>query len=157
VTIYVCRRWAVLTCMAVPSCKVLPRRRTVFITRLMAVATLWLPTTVIGFNPKWRHVGFLVDEVTLKLVILRVSSGFPSLIFTPPLRHTHLSLPPEICDNLDQAAHCIIRSASNFRAQSQTVFYTLIYVCTICEQLLLRWMTRILDCDWFICVHSRSQ
>jgi hypothetical protein len=31
--------------------------------------------------------------------------GFPLPIIIPPLLHTHLSLPPEVCDSPDQAAH----------------------------------------------------
>jgi hypothetical protein len=30
---------------------------------------------------------------------------FPLLIIIPPLLHTHLLLPPEMCDSPDQAAH----------------------------------------------------
>jgi hypothetical protein len=31
--------------------------------------------------------------------------GLPPLILIPPLLHTHLSPPPEVCDSPDQAAH----------------------------------------------------
>jgi hypothetical protein len=51
-----------------------------------------------------RRPGFVVDEVTLEQVFLRVL-WFPLIIIIPPLLHTHLSPPHEVCDSPDQAAH----------------------------------------------------
>jgi hypothetical protein len=51
-----------------------------------------------GFNPGWLQVSFEVDEEALE-------QGFPPLIIIPPLLHTHLSPPHEVCDSPDQAEH----------------------------------------------------
>jgi hypothetical protein len=52
---------------------------------------------------------FTVDEAALGQVFLASSSGFLLLII-PLLLHNHLSLPPEVCDNPDWAAHYHILS-----------------------------------------------
>jgi hypothetical protein len=49
-------------------------------------------------------VGFVVDKVALGQVYLRVLRFYPANII-PPLLHIHLSLPHEVCDSSDQAAH----------------------------------------------------
>jgi branched-subunit amino acid transport protein len=51
-----------------------------------------------------RVVGFVVDKVALGQVFLRVLRFSPANII-PPLLHIHLSLPHEVCDSSDQAAH----------------------------------------------------
>jgi hypothetical protein len=64
----------------------------------------------------------------------RVSSGLPSLMFIPPLRHTHLSLHPEVCDNIGQAAHyntinlLVLASTLTGQRVRKFVFYTFMYV-----------------------------
>jgi hypothetical protein len=47
---------------------------------------------------------FVLDEVALQQVFLRVLL-FPPLIIIPPLLHTHLSPPHEVCDSPVQAAN----------------------------------------------------
>jgi hypothetical protein len=49
-------------------------------------------------------VGFVVDKVAPGQVFLRVLQFSPANII-PPLLHIHLSLPHEVCDSSDQAAH----------------------------------------------------
>jgi hypothetical protein len=48
-------------------------------------------------------VRFLVDEVALDDIF--EFFGLLPLITIPPLLHTHLSPPHEVCDSPDQAAH----------------------------------------------------
>jgi hypothetical protein len=45
-----------------------------------------------------------VDEVALEQVFSEFF-GFPPLITIPPLLHTYLSPPHEVCDSPEQAAH----------------------------------------------------
>jgi hypothetical protein len=47
----------------------------------------------------------MLDEVALQQGFLRFVSGSPLIITIPPLLHTHLSQPHEVCDSPDQAAH----------------------------------------------------
>jgi hypothetical protein len=49
-------------------------------------------------------VGFVVDKVALGQVFLRVLQFSPANII-PPLLHIHLSLPHEVRDSSNQAAH----------------------------------------------------
>jgi hypothetical protein len=48
---------------------------------------------------------FVAEQMTLEEVFLLNFSSFPQLIIIPPLFHTQPSLPPEVCNSLDQAAH----------------------------------------------------
>jgi hypothetical protein len=72
----------------------------------------WLQRLVAGLPP-WRpefapgsvHVGFVVDKAAVGQVFLRVLR-FSHANIIPPLLHTHLSPPHEVCDSSDQAAHC---------------------------------------------------
>jgi hypothetical protein len=50
-------------------------------------------------------VRFVVDEVAVEQVFLRVFFGFSLLITSPLLLHTHQSPPPYMCDYPYQAAH----------------------------------------------------
>jgi branched-subunit amino acid transport protein len=50
------------------------------------------------------HVGFVVDKVALGQVFLRVLPFSPASII-PPLFHSHLSPPHEVCDSSNLAAH----------------------------------------------------
>jgi hypothetical protein len=50
-------------------------------------------------------VGFVVDKVTLGQVFLPSSSVLSCHYIIPPLFHTLLSLPHEVGDSLDEAAH----------------------------------------------------
>jgi hypothetical protein len=54
--------------------------------------------------PGLIHVGFVVDKVALEQVFLQGLRFSPANII-PPLLHIHLSLPHEVCDSSDQAAH----------------------------------------------------
>jgi hypothetical protein len=47
------------------------------------------------------HAGFVVDKVHVFLRVL----WFSSANIIPPLLHIHLSLPREVCDSSEQAAH----------------------------------------------------
>lgn len=47
----------------------------------------------------------MVNEIEMSCVSLIVSSLLPLVFIFPPLLNTHLSLPPEVCDVRDQAAH----------------------------------------------------
>jgi hypothetical protein len=49
------------------------------------------------------HVGVVMDKVELGQVFLRVFRFSPVSVI-PPLLHTHLSPPREVCDSPDQAA-----------------------------------------------------
>jgi hypothetical protein len=56
------------------------------------------------FMPRWVHVGFVMDKVALRQVFLQVL-WFNTVNIIPPLLHTHLSPPYEVCNSPDQAAH----------------------------------------------------
>jgi hypothetical protein len=49
-------------------------------------------------------VGFVVDKVALGQVFLRILQ-FPLANIIPSFLHIHLSLPYEVCDSSNQAAH----------------------------------------------------
>jgi hypothetical protein len=69
--------------------------------RLSAGLSPWRP----GFAPESVHLGFVVDKVELAQVFLRVLRFSPVSII-PPLLHTHLSPPHEVCQSPDQAEYC---------------------------------------------------
>jgi hypothetical protein len=75
------------------------------------MAMPWLKQLVAGLSPRRPgfatgsiHVGFVVDKVALAQVFLRVLQFCPASII-PPLLHTHMSPPHEVCDSSDQAAY----------------------------------------------------
>jgi hypothetical protein len=67
----------------------------------------WLLALETGFNSGWLQVRFVVDEVALEQVFLPCFRFSPAnqLLIIPSLLHAHLSLPHEVCDSPDQAAH----------------------------------------------------
>jgi hypothetical protein len=72
---------------------------------------LWLRRLVTGvsprehvFAPRSVHVGFVVDKMALADCSPSFSV-FLLLVIIPPLRHTHLSRPHEVCVSCNEAAH----------------------------------------------------
>jgi hypothetical protein len=70
----------------------------------------WLKRLVAGFSPRRPgfapgsiHVGLVVDKVALGRFSPSTSVSPANII--PPLLHSHLSPPHEVCDCSDQAAH----------------------------------------------------
>jgi hypothetical protein len=64
-----------------------------------------------------------LDEVALEQIFLQISSLFLLLIFIPPLFHTHLSLPREVCNSPRQAAyyHILGLQVGNFISDSALI------------------------------------
>jgi hypothetical protein len=80
-----------------------------FMVYLTTQALSWLKLLVTGLSPRRPgfalrpdHVGFVVDKVAMGQVSLRVLRFSPVHI-SPPLLHTHLSPPHEMCHSPDQA------------------------------------------------------
>jgi hypothetical protein len=63
----------------------------------------WLRIAEVRVRARSVRVGFVVDRVAQGQVFLRVLFSPVSII--PPLLHTHLSSPLEVCDSPEQAAH----------------------------------------------------